>query len=136
MSETAELRILYIGDVMGRPGREVLARLLPELRRTLKPDLIIAQGENVTHGKGISPAHLHELTALGVQFFTGGNHTIERVAIKPFLEDPLQPIIAPINQPGVQPEWGAKIVQTAKGPVQIASLLGTVFPHLHEPIGN
>ena len=130
------LRVLYIGDIMAKPGREVAKKLLPELSKTLKPDLIIAQAENVTHGKGMSPAHMRELQGAGVQFFTGGNHTIERPALKPLLDDPAEPVTAPLNQHGIQPEWGAKEIETRLGTVQVVSLLGTVFPNLSAPNRN
>lgn len=130
------LRILYIGDVMGRPGREVVAKLLPALREERHLDLVVAQAENATHGKGMSPAHMHELIGVGVDFFTGGNHTIERPAIIPYLKNSTEPVIAPINQPGIEATWGAKEINTAHGAVQIVSLLGTVFPNLNQPIRN
>lgn len=130
------LRILYVGDIMGSPGRAVVRQILPELIDELKVDLTIAQAENVTHGKGMSPAHMRELQDIGVQFFTGGNHTIERPAIRPLLEDPAEPVIAPINQPGVEPEWGVKAVATSHGIVQVVSLLGTVFPNINSSMQN
>ena len=130
------LRVLYIGDIMGQPGREVIAKVLPELRDTLRPDLTIAQAENVTHGKGMSPTHMRELQAAGIQFFTGGNHTIERPALKPLLADPAEPVIAPLNQAGVEAEWGVKAVGTPYGIVQVVSLLGTIFPNTAGPARN
>lgn len=122
------MRVLYLGDVMGRPGREVLAAELPKLRTQLKADLVIAQAENVSHGKSMTPGHMHELQNAGVDFFTGGNHTIERATIKPFLADPDKPVIAPLNQIDVPAEWGAKRITTPKGDVLVVSLLGDVFP--------
>src|SRR6266550_1693495 len=136
MARATSLKVLYIGDIMGKPGRQIVQKLLPDLQRKLKPDLVIAQAENVTHGKGMSPAHMRELQAAGVQFFTGGNHTIERAAIKPLLEDPAEPIIAPINQPHVEQNWGVKAVATPRGIVQVISLLGTVFPRIDAPMQN
>lgn len=133
---TDYLRVLYIGDIMGKPGRDVTAKILPALTKQLKPDLTIAQAENVTHGKGMSPTHMRELQAAGVQFFTGGNHTIERPAIKSLLADPLTPVISPLNQIGVEAEWGVKAVGTKYGVVQIVSLLGTIFPHIAGPMRN
>ena len=130
------MRILYIGDIMGRPGRDVLKKVLPGVLKKHKPDLVIAQAENVSHGKGMSPAHYRELRELGVHVFTGGNHTIERPALKPLLEDPAEPVLAPANQPGVEREWGVKEIDTSHGRVQVVSLLGTVFPHLSKPIEN
>ncbi|HSE61368.1 MAG TPA: TIGR00282 family metallophosphoesterase [Candidatus Saccharimonadales bacterium] len=122
------LKVLYLGDIMGRPGRDVVRYILPKLRETYTPDLVIAQSENVSHGKGISPGHVHELQKLGIDVFTGGNHTIERPAVKPLLADAAVPVLAPINQEGVELAWGAKRVATAKGDVLVVSLLGSVFP--------
>jgi 2',3'-cyclic-nucleotide 2'-phosphodiesterase len=122
------LKILYVGDVMGRPGRTVLTSVLPQLKERYKPDVVIAQAENVSHGKGMSPAHMRELQAAGVAIFSGGNHTIERPAIKPLLADPQEPVLAPMNQEGVEPEWGAKRFTTKYGDILVASLLGDVFP--------
>lgn len=122
------MNILYLGDIMGSPGRAVVARFLPDLRKKHKIDAVIAQAENVSHGKGMSPGHLRELQTAGVDFFTGGNHTTERPAIKPFLAAPDQPVIAPCNQDGVEPGWGAKRLPTKKGDVLVVSLLGEVFP--------
>jgi 2',3'-cyclic-nucleotide 2'-phosphodiesterase len=122
------MNILYLGDIMGQPGRAIVARLLPALREKYKVDLVVAQAENVSHGKGMSPAHMRELQLAGVDFFSGGNHTTERPAIKPFLADPDKPVIAPINQSGVESTWGAKHYTTKKGVVLVVSLLGDVFP--------
>lgn len=130
------MNILYIGDIMGRPGRDLVKKLLAELRKKHEVDLVIAQAENVSHGKGMTPGHMLELKEAGIDVFTGGNHTIERRAILDLLEDPDMPVLAPINQPSVKPEWGVKTVQTTKGDVQVISLLGTTFPNLQEPIGN
>jgi calcineurin-like phosphoesterase len=79
---------------------------------------------------------MRELQAMGVQVFSGGNHTTERPAIKSLLEDPNEPVLAPINQPDVEPEWGAKVVETKHGNVQVISLLGTVFPNITAPMQN
>lgn len=130
------LRVLYIGDIMGRPGREVVHSLLPELRKDYKIDLVLAQAENVSHGKGMTVGHMHELQASGVDVFTGGNHTTERPAIKPLLEDPVQPVLAPINQVAVEPGWGAKTINTKLGSVLVVSLLGATFPHMADPAKN
>ena len=122
------MNILYLGDIMGSPGRDVIKSQLPGLRRKLKVDLVIAQSENVSHGKGMTPGHMRELQEAGIDFFSGGNHTIERAATKTLLTDPSAPVVAPINQVGVDPAWGAKKIQTKFGQVLVASLLGNVFP--------
>ncbi|HXH27053.1 MAG TPA: TIGR00282 family metallophosphoesterase [Candidatus Acidoferrum sp.] len=123
------MKILYIGDIMARPGREVVAKILPEIRREYKPDVIIAQAENVTHGAGMSAGHMRELQRLGIDFFTGGNHSLQRRSLWPLLADSDEPVIAPLNMNGVELSWGAKVLHCAVGDVLIASLLGAVFPH-------
>lgn len=130
------LRLLYLGDIMGSPGRELIAAKLPSLRAKFDIDVVIAQAENVSHGKSMTPGHMRGLQAAGIDFFTGGNHTIERPALEPLLADPFEPVIAPMNQPGVEPDWGIKILHTSVGDVLIMSVLGTTFPELDEPIGN
>lgn len=121
------LRFLYLGDVMSYPGREVVKRLLPGLKKKHKLDLVLAQAENVTHIKGMEPHHMHELQAAGVDVFTGGNHSVERKSTMKLIEDPNKPVLAPANQVGVEAVWGNKLFQTAKGPVQVVSLLGKIF---------
>lgn len=130
------INILYIGDIMGRPGRNVVTKILPELRKKHHIDLAIAQAENVSHGKGMSTAHMRELQAAGVDFFTGGNHTIERKSILPLLDDPSEPVIAPVNQADSQPQWGTKVIQTPVGPIRVTSLLGATFPQIVETGDN
>ena len=130
------LRILYLGDIMGQPGREVIATQLPALRAELQADVVIAQAENVSHGKSMTPGHMKELIAMGIDFFTGGNHTIERPTLLPYLADPFAPVTAPINQPGVEPDWGIKVLHTTRGDILVVSVLGTTFPELADPIGN
>ncbi len=130
------LNILYLGDIMGSPGRAVVTFALPKLRKKFKVDAVIAQAENVSHGKSMTPKHMRELQSAGIDFFTGGNHTIERPSLLGLLDDPFEPVTAPINQPGAEPDWGVKILHTAKGDVLIMSVLGTTFPELTAPIGN
>lgn len=121
---------------MGAPGRDVVAARLPRLNKKHKIDVVIAQAENVSHGKSMTPAHMRQLQAAGVHFFTGGNHTTERPTLLPLLADPFEPVLAPMNQPGVEPDWGVKVLRTAAGDVLIMSLLGTTFPNPDAPVGN
>jgi len=122
------MRILYVGDIMGSPGRKVVKALLPELRQELHADLVIAQGENVSHGKSMSQSHMRELQQSGVDFFTGGNHTIKRADLHDMLANPQQPVVAPANLEGYPTEWGVKELESPKGKVLVFSLLGQTFP--------
>jgi metallophosphoesterase (TIGR00282 family) len=120
------LRLLYLGDVMAEPGMRVVEKLLPELKREHHPDLVIAQAENLSDGKGILPADFKRLQRAGVDFCTGGNHTFYREDIFPALNDPAQPIIRPANYPAGTPGLGYKYVHTPKGDVLVISLLGKI----------
>jgi len=120
------MNILYLGDVMGAPGIAVVEKRLPALRQEHHLDLVIAQAENVSEGKSIVPSDMLRLQKIGVDFFTGGNHTLSREDIVPQLSDPGQPIIRPANYLPGTAGLGYKYVQTAHGKVLVISLLGKV----------
>ncbi len=117
------MRLLYIGDIMARPGIDTLAQLLPDIKQHYAPDVVIAQAENVTNGKGMSLTDMQELQALGVHFFTGGNHTPANPELHDALQDPHAPVIGPANMAGC-PGDGWKILPTKYGDIRIVSLLG------------
>lgn len=117
------MNILYIGDIMGRPGVDVVSKVLPELSREHELDLVIAQAENVTDGKGMCLEDMAELKSYGVDFFSGGNHTPSQVELHQALEDDEQPVIGPANMPA-SPGKGWKYVTTPNGLVLVVSLMG------------
>lgn len=120
------MNILYLGDVMAEPGLRVVEKILPALRRKHSIDLVIAQAENLSDGKGITLADFKRLRQAGVDFCTGGNHTFYREEIFAALNDPAQPIIRPANYPAGTPGIGYKYVHTPKGEVLVISLLGKI----------
>lgn len=120
------MNILYIGDVMGEVGVEVVESLLPELRRQHQVDLVIAQVENVTEGKGITPDDFKRLQRAGVDFGTGGNWSLFREEIIEFANNPEQPIIRPANYPTGTPGLGYKYICTSQGKTLVVSLLGQI----------
>lgn len=122
------MRVLYIGDIMGKPGRKVVAHVLPSLRKKYAIDLVAAQAENVTHGTGMNPDHMRELQKVGVDVFTGGNHSVERPSLHPLLDDPNEPVLAPANMRASKPAWGAKLVTSGKERLLFVSLLGSTVP--------
>jgi metallophosphoesterase (TIGR00282 family) len=118
------MHILYVGDIMGQPGIETVAAILPKLRQERAIDLVIAQAENVSEGKSMLPGDMKRLQGIGVDFFTGGNHTPKRAELHSLLNDPASPVIGPANMvdcPG--PGW--KFIDTGKGRVLVISLLGS-----------
>lgn len=121
------MNILYIGDIMARPGRKAVTKFLPQVLMAEDVDIVIAQAENVTHGKGLAKKHYYELEELGINAFTGGNHSLERSDTKELIKNPSIPVTAPANQlPDDCPKY--KIVKSKKGNVVIVSLLGYTFP--------
>lgn len=120
------MNILYLGDVMAEPGIQVIEKRLAALRRQHQVDLVIAQAENLSDGKGVRREDFVRLQKAGVDFCTGGNHTGYREEIFPQLNDPNQPIIRPANYPEGTPGLGYKYAKTTKGNVLVISLLGKI----------
>lgn len=120
------MNILYVGDVMAEPGLLVVEKQLPKLRKKYDVDLVIAQAENLSDGKGVRVRDFRRLQAAGVDFCTGGNHTLYRDEIIPLLKDPNEPIIRPANYPNNTPGQGYKYIETPKGKVLVISLLGQI----------
>ncbi|MDB5186510.1 MAG: metallophosphoesterase family [Candidatus Saccharibacteria bacterium] len=108
---------------MGRPGMDVVGKVLPGLKAEHQIDLVIAQAENVSDGKSMNPDDMQVLQSYGVDFFTGGNHTPKEPALWPLLQDDNQPVIGPANMEG-SPGKGWKYIDTPHGRVLIISLLG------------
>ena len=120
------MQVLYIGDIMGAPGIAAVRQSLPEVRKEHQIDLVIAQAENVTEGKGMSKTDFQTVRSLGIDFCTGGNWSLFRPELHDYLADPQQPVIRPANYPPETPGLGAKFVTTKLGRVLIISLLGHI----------
>lgn len=131
------MRILYIGDVMGEPGVKAVQAVLAGLKKEHEIDLVIAQAENVTDGKGLSKDDFKRLQDTGVDFCTGGNWSLHLPEMQDYLSDPQQPVIRPANYPEGTPGRGWKITQTPKGPVMVISLLGQIVgKDADKPVDN
>lgn len=83
----ASMKILFIGDVFGEPGRQAVQKVLPDLRRSRGLDFVIANVENSAHGRGVTPRILNELRECGVTAFTAGNHLWDNKEILPYIKD-------------------------------------------------
>ena len=82
------MNILFIGDIYGRPGRNAVSALLPKLKEEFSIDFVIANAENMRHGKGVNKSNIIEMQAAGVDFFTSGNHIFKDSTIIEHLNDP------------------------------------------------
>ena len=121
------LRIAIIGDVIGKPGRQALGHALPELRRELALDVVIANGENTAAGAGLTPSLAEELLGSGVDVITSGNHIWDKREIYDYL-DTDRPVLRPINYPDEAPGRGWLVHRTADGDeVAVVNAMGRVF---------
>jgi len=120
------MRILYVGDIMGERGVDAVKRFLPSIKKEEKVDIVIAQAENVSSGKGINLIDYLELKKLGIDFFTGGNWSLAKNTIYPSLSNPEEPIIRPANYPISTPGLGYKVIEKKGQKVLVVSLLGQI----------
>jgi metallophosphoesterase (TIGR00282 family) len=133
LSPESFCRVLFIGDVIGRPGRVAVGITLPELKKQYKPQLVIANGENLAGGLGITRETAEELFSYGVDILTTGNHVWDK---KEFLEyiDLDDRILRPANYPEGVPGKGYVVLDAkresgnpAQYPVAIFNLSGRIF---------
>jgi metallophosphoesterase (TIGR00282 family) len=121
------MRILLIGDIVGKPGRKIVARALPGLRLREQIDFVIANGENSADGSGITPAIYRALLRSGVDCVTLGDHIYRRQEIEETLRSETN-IVKPANYPAEAPGRDHMIVTSQAGiAVAVISLLGRVF---------
>jgi metallophosphoesterase (TIGR00282 family) len=116
-------KILFIGDVVGEPGRRALAKVLPLLRDEHEPDFVVVNGENAAGGMGITPATADEIFAAGADAITLGNHTYRHREIYPYL-DAGKPIVRPANQHPSNPGRGWTIVENGAVRLGVINLIG------------
>jgi hypothetical protein len=121
------MRILLIGDIVGKPGRRVVTKTLPDLRQQEQLDFVIANAENAANGSGITSEIFRELLASGVDCLTAGDHIYRRKEIIPTLETKPQ-IVKPANFPATAPGRTWTVLPAANGvSVGVLSLLGRVY---------
>ena len=123
------VRILYIGDIFGRPGRSIVKERLPDLVAEFAPNLILANGEKAAAGFGITPHLVDELLGLGITVLTTGNHIWDKKEIFPYLaEHPDGPLLRPANYPPQVPGRGLYVGRTRAGlDYAVINLQGRVF---------
>jgi len=120
------LRILFVGDVHGRPGRRAVARRVPALRREWQVDFVVANAENSAGGVGLTPQTAAELFEAGVDALTGGNHTwAKREAYELLDADPR--LVRPANYPPGVPGRGSTVLRRGGLALAVLNLQGRVF---------
>ena len=121
------MKILFLGDVVGRSGRDAITARLKGLREDWKLDFVVVNGENATNGAGLSPAHAKGILDAGADVVTLGDHAFDQREMQSFItEDPR--IIRPLNFAKGAPGQGARIFEATRGrKVLVAQVLGQVF---------
>lgn len=121
------MRILFIGDIVGQPGRRAVRELLPRLRREHGAHLVIANGENMAGGSGITERTADEMLAAGIDVITSGDHVWDHKEIKAVL-DKEQRVLRPLNYPPGTPGNGSIVTPVSGQPdTAIINLQGRTF---------
>ena len=121
------MRALLIGDVIGRPGRVLAQRLVPDLRRELQVDLVVINCENAAAGAGVTPSVADELFQAGADVLTSGNHIWRKKEALELLKLDHR-VVRPANYPDGAPGMGSVVIETISGKkVGILNLIGRVF---------
>ena len=121
------MKILFVGDVVGRPGREAVAGLLPRLRAEHEIDMCVVNGENAADGVGITPRLAEQLLAAGADAITLGNHTWRRRR-SPAISNGSERVVRPANMASTMPGRGLTIVAARDGTsVAVVNVLGSLY---------
>ena len=122
------MKVLFLGDVFGKPGRQAVQRLVPRLIARDGVDLVVANAENSASGIGVTPDSAEELLAAEVNLLTSGNHIWAKRDIVPYLERPGSLLLRPANYPPGTPGRGRAIVATPDGRrLGVVNVEGRVF---------
>lgn len=116
------MKIAFIGDIVGRPGRMMIKEHLTKLRREHGIDFVIANYENASHGFGVTLKNAQELFALGIDVMSGGNHTWDKKEIEPLLES--MPLLRPHNYPEGVKGTGCKVFDVAGEKLAVLNIMG------------
>ncbi len=126
------MRLLFVGDIVGRAGRKAVTVLLPQLKESLQPHFVIANGENAAGGLGLVPKACEEIFAAGVDLLTGGNHSWDKKEGWELLATN-ERIIRPYNYPSKAPGKGIAVLEKDALRLVVLNLQGRVFM---EPVAD
>lgn len=122
----ASINLLFVGDIIGKPGLNLVQTWLPGLIQKYKADFVIANGENASDGKGCTSKEGQILFDLGIHIITGGNHTWDKHQSQDYLKTEPR-VLRPLNYPKGTYGNGFKISETKKGKVAVLNLQGRTF---------
>lgn len=122
------MKVLFLGDVFGKPGRQAVQRAVPRLISRLGVDLVVANAENSAGGSGVTPDSADELLACEIDLLTSGNHIWQKREIVAYLERPGSRLLRPANYPAGAPGRGRGVAETPDGRrLGVINLEGRVF---------
>jgi 2',3'-cyclic-nucleotide 2'-phosphodiesterase len=130
----AMLRLLFLGDIIGEPGRKSVIDMVPRLKQEWNIDFIVANGENAAAGRGITPKLTIDLLRAGIAVITTGDHVWDQKELVSFINTEPR-LLRPINYPDGTPGSGSIVLETAKGKIGIINVQGRTFmlPALENP---
>jgi metallophosphoesterase (TIGR00282 family) len=123
------IKILFIGDINGKIGRETVKKILPKIKSEYHPDLVFANAENAAHGAGVTEATIKELLAAGIDHFTTGDHAFDAKQLELFDK---YPILRPANFLTGVPGHGYKIIEWKNEKILLINALGQVFMPMNQ----
>jgi len=128
------LRLLFLGDIIGEPGRRAVIEMVPKLRQEWRVDFVIVNGENAAAGRGITGRITIDLLRAGVAVITTGDHIWDQKEVNSYIESEPR-LLRPINYPAGTPGKGSIVLETAKGKVGVINVQGRTFmqPSLENP---
>ena len=128
------LRLLFLGDIIGEPGRKAVIDMLPKLKQAWEVDFIVVNGENAAAGRGITGRIAIDLLRAGVAVITTGDHIWDQKEVNSYIETEPR-LLRPINYPTGTPGRGSIVLETAKGKVGVINVQGRTFmqPSLENP---
>ncbi len=121
------LKVLVFGDVVGKTGRRAIKKIMPQLKKSLRPDLVIANAENLAHGSGVTKKTLNDLKSVGVDVFTSGDHIFDKPESLEMLREEEYKLIRPANLLKKLPGSGEIVVNLGKKIIIVINLVGRVF---------
>ncbi len=132
------MKILFVGEIVAGPGRKTVAALLPGIIKTYSPDLVLANAENISGGRGVTRENLDEMRKVGIDYFTGGDHVFWQKGTEDIIDD--LPVLRPANYPeGTVAGKGYTLLDAgSKGSILLINLMGrtsfsNTFAYLDDP---
>lgn len=123
-----KLDILFLGDIVGRPGRKIVRKYIDEEIRSCqkRPDFIIANAENASHGFGLTERNYRELLDVGIDVLTSGNHIWDKKDIFNYIDE-ADRLVRPLNYPEEVPGVGSRVFRVNGVSIAVINILGRVF---------